>query len=139
MLKAIIVIPVVTLLLTFLLMIEKLIVNFFLKLFKWRLDYLYHTSFKYDFIIVALLVGVILLGSLPFRKLERPKKAIVVSLITGTIAFGFSFLFFFTFSYSTNWWISFLLMGPATFVIGFLFPWLYRVISREPLFNKYFY
>lgn len=127
---------VITFLLTLVLMFELYIINFFLKLFKWRLNYLYYIDFLSEAIYVSVVVIFILLVSLFFRGTNMNKSK--VSFTTGTTSIIFCFLFYMLFKQTSDL-SPFLLLGPATFIIGFLFPMFYKIANKKPLFSNTFF
>lgn len=138
MLRKLISIILITSVLSLILIIELQIVNFFLKLFKWRLGYLYHSSLWIEGIYTLIVVLFILLISLFFRGVKTKKNTLRVGMITGSIAFSFCFLSWMLFKFSLDP-APLILLGIPTFSLGFLFSVFYKLLNKKPLFSENFY
>jgi len=93
---------------------------------------------------IAVLIIIILLISSLLKNIIRVRSLFVTGLFTGLISSSIVLTFVLlvyllsSFEWKTNT-ENCISMGIHAFLIGFLFPILYRWFSKEPLFHEYFY
>ncbi len=86
-----------------------------------------------------LLMPFVLLISFLLRNSVRCNFLWQASLISGIIAFFIRFIVMWTVGWAGGHWDVLIPFSTAAFIIGFLFPILYRTFSKQPLFNERFY
>lgn len=90
-------------------------------------------------VVLLVLIILILLFSLFFRKMVKCNYIWQAGIVTGLIAFCLTFVFIWLGSLIVIQWHAITYFSFTSFIIGFLFPLLYRLFSRQALFNEHFY
>ena len=101
-------------------------------------------SFLQKIITLTVIIIVLLLFSSLLKKIVRVHSLLLTGFISGLIGSGMALTFIglvyilSSFEWKTNT-MGCISMAAHAFLIGFLFPILYRWFSKEPLFHEYFY
>ncbi len=106
---------------------------------KYSDNFFNYSLFYSELINFLLLMPFVLLISFLLRNSVRCSFLWQASLISGIIAFFIRFIVMWTVGWAGGHWDVLIPSSTAAFIIGFLFPILYRTFSKQPLFNERFY